>query len=306
MEQPSEPVSNDSGSARLRVLEMIDEGSITAEEGLRLLQAFSAADVAAEAGDPVDFVAESAVLPLNDAQVLRQAEVPREAEIPLPNGAATSLQPASIERVGITASQPVPSGESTVAEQPAHAKQPADAEQPAHAKQPADAEQPAHAEPPAAAVTSPTGLPADALKWKRWWMVPVWIGVAITVFGGLFMYLAMESSGLGFWFVCASVPFTLGLLVIVLAWGSRNAPWLHLRVQQPPGERPEKIAFSLPLPVRPAVWFLRTFSRWIPDLKEQAWDEVILAIGDKTSPDNPLYIIVDEEETGEKVEIYIG
>ena len=291
MEQPSEPVSNDSGSARLRVLEMIDEGSITAEEGLRLLQAFSAADVAAEAGDQVDFVAESAVLPLNDAEVLRQAEVPHEAEIPLPNGAATSLQPASIERVGITASQPAPSGESTVAEQPAHAKLPADAESPAAA---------------ATSPTSPTGLPADALKWKRWWMVPVWIGVAITVFGGLFMYLAMESSGLGFWFVCASVPFTLGLLVIVLAWGSRNAPWLHLRVQQPPGERPEKIAFSLPLPVRPAVWFLRTFSRWIPDLKEQAWDEVILAIGDKTSPDNPLYIIVDEEETGEKVEIYIG
>ena len=168
------------------------------------------------------------------------------------------------------------------------------------------AEQLAAAEPPAAAAISPTGLPADALKWKRWWMVPVWIGVAITIFGGLFMYLAMESSGLGFWFVCASVPFTLGLLVIVLAWGSRNAPWLHLRVQQPPGERPEKIAFSLPLPVRPAIWFLRTFSRWIPDLKEQAWDEVILAIGDKTSPDNPLYIIVDEEETGEKVEIYIG
>jgi len=288
MEQPSEPVSNDSGSARLRVLEMIDEGSITAEEGLRLLQAFSAADVAAEAGDQVDFVAESAVLPLNDAEVLRQAEVPHEAEIPLPDGATTSLQPDSIERVGITASQPEPSGESTAAIHPA------------------DAEQPADAESLAAAATSLTGLPADALKWKRWWMVPVWIGVAITVFGGLFMYLAMESSGLGFWFVCASVPFTLGLLVIVLAWGSRNAPWLHLRVQQPPGERPEKIAFSLPLPVRPAVWFLRTFSRWIPDLKEQAWDEVILAIGDKTSPDNPLYIIVDEEETGEKVEIYIG
>ena len=300
MEQPSEPVSSDSGSARLRVLEMIDEGSITAEEGLRLLQAFSAADVAGEAGDQVDFPAESAGLPLNDAEilrqakelrqaaVLRQAELPRKAEIPLPGGAATSLQPASIERVGITASQPAPSGESTAAEQPAHAEQPADAE------------------PPAAAATSPTALPADALKWKRWWMVPVWIGVAITVFGGLFMYLAMQSSGLGFWFVCASVPFVLGLLVIVLAWGSRNGPWLHLRIQQPPGERPEKIAFSLPLPVRPAVWFLRTFSRWIPDLKEQAWDEVILAIGDKTSPDNPLYIIVDEEETGEKVEIYIG
>ncbi len=44
MEQPSQPDSSNSGSARLRVLEMIDEGTITAEEGLRLLQAFSAAD----------------------------------------------------------------------------------------------------------------------------------------------------------------------------------------------------------------------------------------------------------------------
>lgn len=137
-------------------------------------------------------------------------------------------------------------------------------------------------------------------------MVPVWIGVGITVFGGLFMYLAMRSSGIGFWFVCASTPFILGVLVIAAAWGSRNAPWLHLRVRQAPGEKPEKIAFSMPLPIRPAAWFLRTFGRWIPGLQEQSFDEIILAVGEKTSPDNPLYIVVDEDETGEKVEIYIG
>jgi hypothetical protein len=130
--------------------------------------------------------------------------------------------------------------------------------------------------------------------------------VGITVFGGLFMYLAMRSSGIGFWFVCASTPFILGVLVIAAAWGSRNAPWLHLRVRQAPGEKPEKIAFSMPLPIRPAAWFLRTFGRWIPGLQEQSFDEIILAVGEKTSPDNPLYIVVDEDETGEKVEIYIG
>jgi len=156
------------------------------------------------------------------------------------------------------------------------------------------------------APTGPATLPDDARKWKRWWMVPVWIGVGITVFGGLFMYLALQSSGIGFWFVCASTPFILGLLVIVLGWGSRNAPWLHLRVQQPPGEKPERIAFSMPLPIRPAAWFVRTFGRWIPSMKEYSIDEMILAVGDKTSPENPLYIVVDEDETGEKVEIYIG
>jgi hypothetical protein len=284
MEQPGQPESSNSGSARLRVLEMIDEGTITAEEGLRLLQAFSTADETADAADKVEYLAGSAEQPLN------------EAEIPLPGGATAEPQPAVDETGGFSASPPRLTG--ATSETPP-AKLP-EAEPPSFSQTAAN---------PVSEPLRPTGpatLPADALKWKSWWMVPVWIGVVITVFGGLFMYLALRSSGIGFWFVCASTPFILGLLVIVLAWGSRNAPWLHLRVQQPPGEKPEKIAFSLPLPIRPAVWFLRTFGRWIPGLKEQSFDELILAVGDKVGPDNPLHIVVDEEETGEKVEIYIG
>jgi len=34
-------------------------------------------------------------------------------------------------------------------------------------------------------------------------------------------------------------------------------------------------------------------------------DEVILAL-DKTSPEQPFYVNVDESESGEKVEVYIG
>jgi len=143
-------------------------------------------------------------------------------------------------------------------------------------------------------------------KWENWWMIPLWIGTAITVFGGLFMYLAQRSSGVGFWFVCAAVPFALGLALIVLAWQSRSAPWLHLRVQQRPGKSPERIAFSFPLPVQTAAWFIRSFGWMIPGMAGQNWDQLIQEVGARTNSENPISILVDEGESGERVEIYIG
>jgi hypothetical protein len=149
-------------------------------------------------------------------------------------------------------------------------------------------------------------LAPEIRKWKRWWMIPLWVGVAIAIFGGLFMYQAQMTSGFGFWFFCASVPFLLGLIIIGLAWQSRTAPWLHLRVRQRPGQRPERIAFSMPLPIRSAAWLMRVFKRWIPGMQNQDWEQMLYAVGRSTSPENPLFLQVDEAESGEKVEIYIG
>ena len=158
----------------------------------------------------------------------------------------------------------------------------------------------------ASAKTRPAGLPPDAEKWKRFWMVPLWIGVALTGLGGWLMYLAIESSGFGFWFICAALLFTLGVIVITLAWQSQFSPWLHLRVQQRPGEYPQRIAFSFPLPVRPAAWFLRNFGQHIQGLDRSSLDEILLSVDLVTQSENPIYIQVDEGEEGEKVEIYIG
>jgi hypothetical protein len=155
--------------------------------------------------------------------------------------------------------------------------------------------------------TPPAELPPDAKKWRRWWAIPLWIGVGLTVLGGALLYAAVQSTGgVNFWFFCAGVPFTLGVLAIILAWQSRTAPWLHLRVQQPPGESPQRIAISMPLPTRLVAWFLRTFGHKIPSMDGQALDQVILAVGNNATPENPIYIQVDEGEDGEKVEIYIG
>jgi hypothetical protein len=137
-------------------------------------------------------------------------------------------------------------------------------------------------------------------------MLPFWIGVALTGLGGWLMFLAIESSGFGFWFICAALLFTLGVIVITLAWQSQFSPWLHLRVQQGPGEYPQRIAFSFPLPMRPAAWFLRNFGLHIQGLDRSSLDDVLLSVDQVTQSENPIYIQVDKGEKGEKVEIYIG
>ena len=155
------------------------------------------------------------------------------------------------------------------------------------------------------AASAPPSLPPSAARWRSFWMIPLWIGVGITILGGYWMYSAQINQSVG-WFICASIPFLLGVLVIALAATSRTSPWLHLRVKQKEGERPQNIAFSFPIPVRLTAWGLRTFGHRIKGLQDTSVDEVIMALGTSTSPDNPLYIQVDEGDDEEKVEIYIG
>jgi hypothetical protein len=93
---------------------------------------------------------------------------------------------------------------------------------------------------------------------------------------------------------------------MALAWASRNSRWLHLRIHQKPGERPQTILLSFPLPLRVTAWFLRTFGRSIPQLKNSGVDELIQALEQNTVLADPFYIEVDEGEDGERVQIYIG
>ena len=148
--------------------------------------------------------------------------------------------------------------------------------------------------------------PEDMRKWKRWWIIPLWVGVGITVISSFLMFGTWSANGLGFWFACTWFPFLLGVGVLALAWGSRTSPWLHLRVQQKPGEKPQRIAFSFPLPLRFAAWLARTFGHFIPNIDATGLDEVILALNENASGDAPLIVNVDEGENGERVQIFIG
>jgi hypothetical protein len=153
--------------------------------------------------------------------------------------------------------------------------------------------------------TAPYEFDAEIKKWRRWWWVPLSIGIGITAVSGLLMVMAYQNSGFGFWFACLWFPLLFGILVIYLAAASQTTRWLHVRIHQEPGEWPQTIAISLPIPIRFTAWLVRIFRPHIHGMDKTNLDEVILALG-KTSPDQPFYVKVDEGETGEKVEVYIG
>ena len=149
---------------------------------------------------------------------------------------------------------------------------------------------------------------ADLEHWRRWWMVPMGVGIGVLLVGALLMYAAFQASGLGFWFACASLPFAVGVLIMALAAGSRSARWLHVRVHTDPAanEWPHNIALSFPLPIRLTAWLLRLAGPFIPQLKDHGLDELILALAETTSAEAPLYVDVDEGDGGERVQVYIG
>ncbi len=306
-------------SERMQVLEMIESGQISADQGLALLQALAEAEAASEetefsdalplpegmdSGAPTEWVAVGSDTTTAAAAIPLPAPAPEAAfsdqgmtveasdERSVSDGrdsATGSLEPAAWEAL------PSESAASTGSDGPVETRWER-LEPPAAEPGPSFDEQPA----------SPD-LPPDAARWRRWWAIPLLVGAAFSFWGGLFMYLALRvTGGIGLWFLGAAVPFALGLLVMALAFQSRTAPWLHLRVQQKPGARPQRIAISFPLPVGPTAWFLRTFGSYIPQVKENSLDEIILAVGRSATPENPIYIQVDEGDDGEKVEIYIG
>jgi hypothetical protein len=142
--------------------------------------------------------------------------------------------------------------------------------------------------------------------WKNWWMVPMAVGLTVTIVGGLLMYWAVQSTGVGFWFVCSWLPLLIGVAIMAFAWASSKSRWVHIRVEQAAGKRPRRIAISLPVPLKIVAWGLRTFGQNIPALKHTAVDEMLLALEDTATPDAPIFVDVTDGEKGERVQVYFG
>ena len=224
---------------RLHILEMIDQGQITPEQGIQLLKAL-------------------------DSDALPEQATPVSEIIETPLAESTS---SSMEEVFTPQPEEAPS-------QPDSPK----------------------------SATLPDS--SRLAYFRRFWLIPLVVGTCILVLSAAWMYLAWQSGGVGFWFACSWFPFLIGVAVLALAWASRSAPWLHVRVHQKPGEHPEKIAISFPIPVGLVGWILTLFKDKIPDVHGANPAEMVNLLK-HTSPDRPLYVQVNEKD-GEHVEVYIG
>lgn len=141
-------------------------------------------------------------------------------------------------------------------------------------------------------------------KARSLWMIPLWIGVFITTFGGWVMYKNVHPSDISVWFYCLGFPiFILGVLIIILGWGSKTARWLFVSVKQKTGEFPKRIVIGFPLPLHLTSWFLRNFGHKIEALGNVPVDQIIDAVQQSR---DPLVVNVDDGDDGEKVQVYIG
>jgi hypothetical protein len=149
------------------------------------------------------------------------------------------------------------------------------------------------------------GEPAPAARWSRFWLYPLLVGGGLLIAGSLVMGLVYASGAAHGWLVCGWTPMILGLLLAILAWWSRSSTWLHLRIHEGQGSR-RKLALSFPLPLTLAAWALRVAQPFVPQLRDTGVDDLIIALRNSTAEGQPMVVDVQDDESGERVEIYIG
>ena len=174
-------------------------------------------------------------------------------------------------------------------------------------------------EPPAAVDPEPpevaageivaSAAPPDMDRFRRFWKYPFFIALAVLIGIGLglrSMYQASEGA-VTFWFFCVLNLFILTFLLTALAFMSRCAPWVHIRVSEKKGQ---KFAISLPLPMGLAQWGIGIARNFVPESERGSLDVAAEFI--RSAQHNmhgadvePFVIDVDDED-GDSVQVFIG
>ena len=141
----------------------------------------------------------------------------------------------------------------------------------------------------------------------RFIMIPLWIGIIITVLSAWGMFSIQQDHGLNFWFFCLSMPLILGMSLIVLGATSRSSRWMYVNVDRSHQEEwPKHITLALPLPLGLVSWFLSNFGSHIEGLNRTSLDQILQGIAMTKNVSEPLIVNVDEGGDGEKVQVFIG
>jgi hypothetical protein len=138
-------------------------------------------------------------------------------------------------------------------------------------------------------------------------MIPLWIGVALTVLSAWAIYSVQQSSGMNFWFFFLMIPLLIGVLFIALGASGQTSRWLYVNVDRRNAhDGPRNITLGFPLPLGLTAWFLRTFGHSIRGMKNTNVDEIIQLLDATGKSGAPLIINANDNEDGEHVQVYIG
>lgn len=142
---------------------------------------------------------------------------------------------------------------------------------------------------------------------RRFVMIPLWIGIFITVVSAWGIYSVQQNAGVNFWFFCLLVPLLIGILLVTLSATGQNSKWLYVNVDRRNTQNwPRTITLGFPLPLGLTAWFLRNFGHTIRGMKNTNVDDIIQILDATGKSDAPLIINANDNEDGEQVQVYIG
>jgi len=144
---------------------------------------------------------------------------------------------------------------------------------------------------------------------RRFALIPLWVGVFITVFSAWVIYAIQQSAGANFWFYFMTLPLMLGVLLIVLGAGGQFSRWIYIDIDRrraKDGDGPRHITLGFPLPLGLVAWFFRTFGSNIQGMSKGRVDGIIQMMNATRDSTEPLIINVDDNDDGEHVRVFIG
>ena len=142
---------------------------------------------------------------------------------------------------------------------------------------------------------------------RRFALVPLWIGIFITVFSAWAIYSIQQNVGVNFWFYCMTLPLLLGVLLITLGAGGRTSRWIYVDVDRhnaQPGDGPRHITLGFPIPLGFVAWFFENFGHNFSGMSKGRADGIIQMMKATRDSNAPLMINVDDDDA--HVQVYIG
>lgn len=144
---------------------------------------------------------------------------------------------------------------------------------------------------------------------RRFSLIPLWVGVFITVISAWIIYSIQQNGGTSFWFYCMVLPLMLGVLLITLGAGGRSSKWLYVDIDRrnaKEGDGPRRITLGFPLPFGLVAWVFRTFGGNFQGMSRGRVDGIIQMMNATRDSNEPLIINVDDSSDGEHVRVFIG
>jgi len=151
----------------------------------------------------------------------------------------------------------------------------------------------------------PSAPPLEVPKsLAQFWIYPLYAGVGVIILGAILLYAVYGARAGWGWALCGWPLFAVGVLITVTAWWLRTARWVHVRVR---GKDAARVSISLPLPIKLTAWVIKIVKPFVPQFRDTGVDEAILGLADALQEGNePLYVDVNDDESGEHVQVYIG